>query len=91
MPIRNHLAKGFHFSGLYFGGNEKTNRNDLAVMSLDTMTMMFMVPKSLKKKRYHNQTESDIKFREEPAKTVAAISFGGGGLMMKKSFPYKHN
>jgi hypothetical protein len=37
------------------------------------MTMMFMVPKSLKKKRYHNQTI--YKFREEPAKTVAAISW----------------
>jgi hypothetical protein len=36
------------------------------------MTMMFMVPKSLKNV---TTNRSDIKFREEPAKTVAAISW----------------
>jgi hypothetical protein len=41
------------------------------------MTMMFMVPKKFKKETLPQPDQSQIKFREEPAKTVAAISFGG--------------
>jgi hypothetical protein len=41
------------------------------------MTMMFMVPKKLKKETLPKPDQSQIEFREEPAKTVAAISFGG--------------
>ena len=47
-------------------------------MSLDsTMTMMFMVPKKFQKETLPKPNESKIKFIEEPAKTVAAIRFGG--------------
>ena len=47
-------------------------------MSLDdSMTMMFMVPKKFKKETLPKPNQSEITFREEPAKTVAAISFSG--------------
>jgi hypothetical protein len=41
------------------------------------MTMMFMVPKKLNKETLPQPNQQGIEFREEPAKTVAAISFGG--------------
>ena len=43
----------------------------------DSMTMMFMVPKELKKEMLPKPNQSLIEFKEEPAKTVAAISFSG--------------
>jgi len=43
----------------------------------DSMTMMFMVPKKLNKKTLPKPDQSQIEFREEPAKTVAAINFNG--------------
>ena len=43
----------------------------------DSMTMKFMVPKNLKKEMLPKPNQSLIKFEEEPAKTVAAISFSG--------------
>ena len=47
-------------------------------MSLeDSMTMMFMVPMKLKKETLPKPHQSQIEFREEPAKTVAAIKFAG--------------
>ena len=47
-------------------------------MSLeDTMTMMFMVPKKLNKETLPQPKQSDIEFKEEPAKTFAAIRFKG--------------
>jgi len=47
-------------------------------MSLeDSMTVMFMVPKKFNKETLPQPNQSQIKFREEPAKTVAAITFGG--------------
>ena len=39
--------------------------------------MMFMVPKKFKKETLPEPNQSRIKFREEPAKTIAAITFGG--------------
>jgi hypothetical protein len=75
-------SKGFSIlAGYIFGGNEKNEKIAMTSpvsMSLDSsMTMMFMVPKKFKKETLPQPNESDIKFREEPAKTVAAISFGG--------------
>jgi hypothetical protein len=68
-------------AGYIFGGNntnEKISMTSPVAMSLeDTMTMMFMVPKDLKKENLPKPNNTDIKFRDEPAKTVAAISFGG--------------
>ena len=75
-------SKGFGIlAGYIFGGNEKNEKIAMTSpvsMSLDkTMTMMFMVPKKFKKETLPNPSESKIKFTEEPAKTVAAIQFGG--------------
>jgi hypothetical protein len=52
-------SKGFSILAVIFFGNgkQKIAMTSPVSMSLDSsMTMMFMVPKSLKKKRYHNQT-----------------------------------
>ena len=47
-------------------------------MSLeDSMTMLFMVPKKFNKETLPLPNQSQIKFKQEPAKTVAAISFKG--------------
>ncbi|MGO4904329.1 SOUL family heme-binding protein [Flavobacterium sp. W20_MBD1_R3] len=75
-------SKGFSIlAGYIFGGNNKKEKIAMTspvAMSLDdSMTMMFMVPKKLKKETLPQPDQSQIKFREEPAKTVAAISFGG--------------
>jgi hypothetical protein len=39
--------------------------------------MMFMVPKKFKKDLLPKPNQSGIVFKEEPAKTMAAIRFGG--------------
>jgi hypothetical protein len=75
-------SKGFSvLAGYIFGGNEKNEKIAMTSpvsMSLeDSMTMMFMVPKKYKKETLPQPNQSQVKFREEPAKTVAAISFGG--------------
>lgn len=75
-------SKGFSIlAGYIFGGNEKKEKIAMTspvAMSLDdTMTMMFMVPKKFSKESLPKPNESQIEFREEPAKTVAAIAFGG--------------
>ena len=75
-------GKGFSIlAGYIFGGNktnEKIAMTSPVSMSLeDSMTMMFMVPKKFKKETLPEPNQSQIKFREEPAKTIAAITFGG--------------
>lgn len=75
-------SKGFSIlAGYIFGGNqsnEKIAMTSPVAMSLeDTMTMMFMVPKKINKENLPQPNQSQIEFREEPAKTVAAITFGG--------------
>ena len=74
--------KGFSIlAGYIFGGNKKNEKIAMTspvAMSLgDSTTMMFMVPKKFKKETLPQPNESQIKFREEPAKRVAAISFSG--------------
>jgi len=75
-------SKGFSIlAGYIFGGNEKKEKiamtSPVAMSLEDSMTMMFMVPKKIKKEMLPKPDQSQIEFREEPAKTVAAISFGG--------------
>ena len=75
-------SKGFSIlAGYIFGGNEKNEKIAMTspvTMSLeDSMTMMFMVPKKFTKGTLPQPNQSIIKFREEPAKTVSAITFGG--------------
>jgi len=75
-------SQGFSIlAGYIFGGNsdnEKIAMTSPVSMSLeDSMTMMFMVPKKFKKEDLPKPNQSDIQFKEEPAKTMAAITFGG--------------
>ena len=75
-------SKGFSIlAGYIFGGNEKNEKiamtSPVAMSLEDSMTMMFMVPKKFKKGTLPQPNQSQIKFREEPAKTIAAITFGG--------------
>lgn len=75
-------SRGFSIlAGYIFGGNEKNEKiamtSPVAMSLEDSMTMMFMVPKKYDKTSLPQPNESKIKFREEPAKTVAAITFGG--------------
>ena len=79
---KNSSSKGFSIlAGYIFGKNERNEKIAMTSpvsMSLeDSMTMMFMVPKELKKEMLPPPNQSEITFREEPAKRVAAISFGG--------------
>lgn len=75
-------SKGFSLLAGYIFGNNKRNEKIAMTspvsMSLeDSMTMMFMVPKKFKKETLPQPNQSQIEFREEPAKTVAAIHFDG--------------
>lgn len=75
-------SSGFSIlAGYIFGGNEngeKIAMTSPVAMSLgDSMTVMFMVPKKIKKENLPKPDQPKIEFRDEPAKTVAAITFGG--------------
>lgn len=75
-------SKGFSIlAGYIFGGNERNEKismtSPVAMTLEDSMTMMFLVPKQFNKETLPQPNESQIEFREEPAKTVAAITFGG--------------
>ena len=48
------------------------------VMTLeDSLKMMFMVPKGLKREMLPKPNQKEIKFRKEPSKIFAVIGFGG--------------
>lgn len=75
-------SKGFRsLAGYIFGGNDKNEKiamtSPVSVSLSDSMTMMFMVPKELKKENLPKPNQNDIEFKEVPAKKVAAITFGG--------------
>ncbi|MFN8865378.1 MAG: SOUL family heme-binding protein [Flavobacteriales bacterium] len=75
-------SQGFStLAGYIFGGNERGEKiamtSPVAMSLEDSMTMMFMVPKKFSKETLPRPNQSHIEFREEPAKTVAAITFGG--------------
>ena len=79
---KNSSRKGFSMlAGYIFGNNERNEKIAMTSpvsMSLeDSTTMMFMVPKKFKKDMLPKPNQSGIEFREEPAKTVAAIRFSG--------------
>ena len=79
---KNSSSKGFSIlAGYIFGKNkrnEKIAMTSPVTMTLeDSITMMFIVPKELKKEMLPTPNHSEIAFKEEPAKTVAAIRFGG--------------
>jgi hypothetical protein len=68
-------------AGYIFGKNvtnEKIAMTAPVTMSLgDDMTMQFMVPKKYKKESLPQPIQSEIQFRKEPERTVAALTFGG--------------
>ena len=75
-------SRGFSIlAGYIFGKNEKSQKIAMTSpvsMSLeDSMTMMFMVPKKFNKESLPEPKNSQIEFKQEPKKTVAAIRFGG--------------
>lgn len=75
-------SQGFSIlAGYIFGGNDKNEKISMTspvAMSIgDTTTMMFMLPKENTKEDLPRPNNSRIKFIQEPAKTVAAISFSG--------------
>ncbi|MBL6875292.1 MAG: heme-binding protein [Chitinophagales bacterium] len=75
-------GKGFQkLAGYIFGGNETNEEISMTspvAMSLeDSMTMMFLVPKGYNKENLPKPNSTEIAFTEMPAKTVAAITFGG--------------
>jgi hypothetical protein len=77
-------ASGQGFSalaGYIFGGNERNEKiamtSPVAMSLEDSMTMMFLVPKTYKKEDLPKPNTENIKFTEMPAKKVAAITFGG--------------
>jgi len=75
-------GQGFSIlAGYIFGGNEKGEKiamtSPVAMSLEDSMTMMFMVPKKYKKETLPQPNQSQIEIRQEPAKTIAAITFGG--------------
>ena len=79
---KNSSSKGFTIlSGYIFGNNERNEKIAMTSpvsMSLeDSMTMMFMVPRKFNKEMLPKPNQSGIAFKEEPAKTVAAIRFSG--------------
>lgn len=75
-------SQGFSIlAGYIFGANEKQEKiamtSPVAMSLEDSMTMMFMVPKKFNKNNLPKPNQSDIEFKEMPAKRVAAITFGG--------------
>jgi hypothetical protein len=75
-------SKGFSLLAGYIFGNNKRNEKiamtSPVVMTIeDSVTMMFMVPKKFKKETLPQPNQLQIEFKEEPAKTVAAIVFDG--------------
>lgn len=75
-------SKGFSILADYiFGGNDRSEKiamtSPVAMSLEDSMTMMFMVPKKYKMETLPQPNQSQIQFKEEPAKVVAAITFGG--------------
>jgi hypothetical protein len=78
----NSSGQGFSILARYiFGNNERNEKismtSPVSISLEDSMTMMFMVPKKLNKDMLPKPNQSGIEFREEPAKTVAAIRFSG--------------
>ena len=75
-------GKGFSIlAGYIFGGNDQQEKiamtSPVAMTLEDSMTMMFMVPQEWNEKTLPKPNSQEIKFSNEPAKTVAAVTFGG--------------
>jgi hypothetical protein len=88
-------SNGFSvLAGYIFGGNDKKEKiamtSPVKMSIQDSMTMLFMVPHKFKKETLPLPNDSNIEFKEEAEKTVAAIGFGGWANA-KKIDRYKKN
>ena len=75
-------SQGFSIlAGYIFGANERNEKiamtSPVAMSLEDSMTMSFMVPKKFDMETLPQPDQSQILFKKEPAKTIAAISFNG--------------
>ena len=75
-------SEGFSILAGYIFGNNKRNEkiamtSPVAMTLEDSMTMLFMVPKKFDIETLPKPNQSQIKFKNEPAKTVAALQFKG--------------
>ena len=80
--FKDAASNGFSvLAGYIFGGNDKKEKiamtSPVKMSIQDSMTMFFMVPHKFKKETLPLPNDSNIKFKEEAKKTVAAIGFGG--------------
>lgn len=79
---KNSSSKGFSIlAGYIFGSNDRNEKiamtSPVTITLDDTTTMMFMVPRKLNKDMLPKPNQAGIEFKDEPAKTVAAIRFSG--------------
>jgi hypothetical protein len=75
-------GNGFRsLAGYIFGGNEKNEKiamtSPVAMNFEDSTTMMFMIPSEYEIEDLPKPNNAEVKFKTEPEKIVAAISFGG--------------
>jgi hypothetical protein len=80
--FKDAASNGFSvLAGYIFGGNNKNEKiamtSPVKMLIQDSMTMFFMVPHEFKKETLPLPNDSNIEFKEEAEKTVAAIGFGG--------------
>ena len=80
--FKDAASNGFSvLAGYIFGGNDKNEKIAMTTpikMSIqESMTMFFMMPHEFKKETLPLPNDSNIEFKEEAEKTVAAIGFGG--------------
>lgn len=79
---RKASSKGFSIlAGYIFGGNKENEKiamtSPVSMSMEDSMTVMFLVPKKMKKENMPQPHQSAIEFKDVPAKKMAAIRFGG--------------
>jgi hypothetical protein len=75
-------SEGFSaLAGYIFGDNKENKKiamtSPVAMTLEDSTTMLFMVPRQFKKDDLPVPNKKDIEFKDMPAKTMAAITFGG--------------
>lgn len=75
-------GQGFRMlAGYIFGGNETGEKiamtSPVSMSMKDSVSMKFMVPKSYKLSDLPKPDNSEVKFKSEPGKKMAAIQFGG--------------
>ena len=75
-------SKGFKvLAGYIFGGNSRSEKiamtSPVEMIIDDSITVKFMVPKSHNMENLPQPNNTNIKFKKEPSKYIAALKFGG--------------